>query len=152
MRCVYVLPVCEILVKWHQLKIAYSKTKIFSPLFFFHFPGYVSSQTSQKAVLRSEKLSEIKAPLPAKPSSKNSAKEDIHESTRVSPTLPAESQKKQKQQHCSGLVVTDCKYFPVPTEFDKKISEWNNDCTGHFILENQVFQNLSIWSFKKVSS
>ena len=90
---------------------------------FFSLLGYVSSQTSQKAVLRSEKLSEIKAPLPAKPSSKNSAKEDIHESTRVSPTLPPESQKKQKQQHCSGLVVTDCKYFPVPTEFDKKKSE-----------------------------
>ena len=90
---------------------------------FFHFPGYVSSQTSQKAVLRSEKLSEIKAPLPAKPSFKNSAKEDIHESTRVSPTLPPQSQKEQKQQHCSGLVVTDCKYFPVPTEFDKKNSE-----------------------------
>ena len=31
---------------------------------FFHFSGYVSSQTSQKAVLKSEKLSEIKAPLP----------------------------------------------------------------------------------------
>ena len=53
-----------------------------------------------RGLCQSEKLSEIKAPLPvkAKPSFKNSAEEDIHESTRVSPTLPPESQKKQKQQ------------------------------------------------------
>ena len=75
--------------------------------------------------------------------SKNSAEEDIHESTRVNPTLPPESRKKQKQQHYSGLVVTDCKYFPVSTEFDKK-----NQNT-FFITSN--FETLGSDHFRKPS-